>query len=230
MPGRPYFTPELFHFLRDLKRHNHRQWFTAQRERYEACLRGPFLEFISDLGPALHAISPHYIADPSPVGGSLLRMHRDIRFARDKSPYKTWAAAHFRHRADSQGMHGPGFYLHLEPGEVFAGAGLWHPEPAAQTRIRRAIVDDPAAWKGAVKGRRFLARWALAGDSLKRPPRGFDPDHPLIEDLKRKDFLGLCEFSQADVCSPDFLVRYLDACRRAAPFMSFLTGALGLPF
>lgn len=230
MPGRPYFTPELFRFLRDLKRNNNREWFVAQRPRYEAVVRGPFLEFIGDLSPALRSISPHYIADPSPVGGSLLRMHRDIRFSRDKSPYKVWAAAHFRHRGDNQSMHGPGFYLHLEPGEVFAGAGLWHPDPASQTRIRRAILEDPAGWKGAVRSRRFLARWDLAGDSLKRPPRGFDPQHPLIEDLKRKDFLALCEFSQDQVCAPGFLARFVDACRRSATLMSFLTGAVGLPF
>jgi uncharacterized protein (TIGR02453 family) len=164
------------------------------------------------------------------VGGSLFRIHRDTRFSRDKSPYKTWAAAQFRHRAESADVHAPGFYLHLEPGETFAGVGIWHPPTPEAHRIRQAILEDPAGWKAATRSRRFRARWDLSGDSLKRPPRGVDPKHPLLEDLLRKDFLGYSEFEPARVMAPGFLERFVDGCRRAADFLEFLTTALGQPF
>jgi uncharacterized protein (TIGR02453 family) len=230
VPRRPYFTSDLFRFLRELKRHNDRAWFASQKPRYEASVKAPLQEFIADFAPALRTISPHMIADPSPVGGSLFRIHRDTRFSRDKTPYKTWAAAHFRHRAESQNVHGPGFYLHLEPRHAFAGAGLWQPDSSSQARIRRAIVEDPKGWVQAVAGRRFLARWSLDGEKLKRPPRGFDPTHPLVEDLKRKEYLAYAEFTAEQACEPDFLSRYFEACQRAAPFLRYLTSALGLPF
>jgi uncharacterized protein (TIGR02453 family) len=229
MTSPPYFSPELFRFLRDLRRNNNRDWFSRNRQRWEEHVRDPFLAFIGDVGPHLRAISPYLVADPSPVGGSLFRIHRDTRFSRDKSPYKTWAAAQFRHRGESDDVHAPGFYLHLEPGEVFAGVGLWHPPAPEAHRIRQAILADPERWKMATRSRRFRAKWDLTGDSLKRPPRGLDPLHPLLADLKRKDFLGTCEFPAAQVAAPGFLERFVDACRRAAPFLDFLTRALGLP-
>src|SRR5688572_3490281 len=92
-----YFTADTFKFFRDLNRHNERAWFHANKSRYEAVVRDPFLRLIADLAEPLAAISPHFVADPKPVGGSLFRIQRDTRFANDKSPYKTWAGARFFH-------------------------------------------------------------------------------------------------------------------------------------
>src|SRR5262249_13960156 len=146
MGRRAYFTPELFRFLRDLKRHNDRAWFQANKQRYEEYVRDPMLRFIAVVGPKLAAVSRHFVVDPRPVGGPLFRLYRDPRFAADKSPYKTHVAAAFRHASRGE-MSQPGFYVHLSPGESFAGAGLWHPDPAALAEVRNAIVAAPQQWK-----------------------------------------------------------------------------------
>ena len=229
MPRAARFTPELFRFLRELAANNRRDWFHANKERYEAHVRGPMLRFIADFAPLLRKISRSFVADPSPVGGSLFRIHRDIRFSKDKSPYKTAAAAHFRHAA-ARDVHAPGFYLHLSPGSVFMGVGLWHPDPPALAKVRSAIVAKPARWGSALAGGGFKARFALVGEALARPPRGFDPEHPLIEDLKRTDFVATASFSEKAACAPDFLARFAEASRLGTPLVRFLTEALELPF
>ena len=108
-------------------------------------------------------------------------------------------------RAEARDAYAPGFYLHLEPGNVFAGGGIWHPDSATQLAVRSAIVDDPAAWRRAVSGKRFRERLRLDdGDPLKRAPRGFDPDHECIEDIKRRSFIALKDLSEKQACAPDF--------------------------
>ncbi len=227
MSGHAHFQPQLFRFLRDLKANNSRSWFLENKERYEREARRPLLQFITDFGPRLRRISPNFLADPRPVGGSMFRIHRDTRFSRDKSPYKLMVAAQFRH-VKAKDVHAPGFYLHLEPGRVFAGAGLWRPDGTAAAKVRAAMVNNPAAWKRAVSGGVFRESCTLEGESLRRPPRGFDADHALIEDLKRKDFIAVRQFTRIEVCSPDFLAHYTRTCRSMAPLMKFLTKALGL--
>ena len=224
-----YFTPALFKFLRDLKKNNNREWFQANKARYESDVRDPMLRFIADFAVPLRTISKHFVADPRPMGGSLFRIYRDTRFSRDKSPYKTAAAAHFRHESHGE-VHGPGFYFHLEPGDVAAGGGIWQPDGDTLAKIRNAIVDHPDQWKRAVSGKAFKAACELWGEKLARPPRGYDPEHPFIEDLMRKDFIALASFSEADACRAGFLDRVADLYRTTAPFMSFLTKAAGLKF
>ncbi len=229
MQRRAFFTPALFRFLSDLAAHNDPHWFEANRQRYEDDVRGPLLSFIASFSRPLRGISRQFVADPRPTGGSMFRIHRDIRFSPDKSPYKTHAAAQFRH-TQGRDVHAPGFYFHLEPGNVFVAAGLWRPGPVELDRIRRAIAGNPARWKRIVGARAFRETLSLEGDSLVRPPRGFDPAHPLIEDLKRTDFVVTRGFSQRDACSPDFLEKVARAYRICAPFMRLLTEAVGLDF
>jgi uncharacterized protein (TIGR02453 family) len=217
------FGPELFRFLRDLKANNDRSWFNANKERYEREVRDPALDFVDDFAPYLGEISPHFVADPRPSGGSLFRIYRDTRFSKDKSPYKTHIGIHFRHER-AKDAHTPGFYLHLQPGSVFAGVGIWHPDSPTLAKIRAAIADDPESW------RRATARIQLGGESLKRAPSGFDPEHPLIEDLKRKDFITSAEFTQKDACSAGFLERFAGTCRETSPLVHFVCKALALPY
>jgi uncharacterized protein (TIGR02453 family) len=209
-------------FLADLKRNNRRDWFMANRERYESVLREPFLRFISDFGPQLSRVSRSYVADPRPSGGSLFRIYRDTRFSKDKSPYKTHAAAHFRHRRAGQDVHTPGFYLHLEPGKSFAAAGLWRPDGPSVKKLRDAIVERHAEWR---KVRKSLT---IEGESLVRPPKGYDSNHPFVEDLKRKDFVTSVRFSDRQVTSPRFLSDFTAACKKMSPLVKFTTEALGL--
>ena len=222
------FSPKLFSFLRDLAANNTREWFAEHKSRYQEDVQEPAMEFIAAFAPKLERISPNFRADARPVGGSLFRIHRDIRFSKDKTPYKTHTGIHFRHRSASD-AHAPGFYLHLEPGTVFAAAGIWHPDTAAQRRIRDAIAGDPRAWKRAI-GKPFAPTYALIGDSLKRPPPGYPADHPLIEDLKRKDFVGETNLSERAVTAAGFLDAYAKVCRAAAPFLRYLCKAVDVEF
>ncbi len=225
----PYITPALFAFLRDLKANNNRDWFNANKERYVATVRSPLQELIVDFAPLLSTISPHYAANPKASGGSLFRIYRDTRFSKNKSPYKTHAGIQFRHEA-GKNAHAPGFYLHLEPENVFVAMGVWHPETTVLTGIRQAIVNDPENWKALIQNPEFRNTFEIEGQSLKRPPRGFDPDHPLVEDLKRKDFVGICRLEEDDALAPDFLPHLAEIWGQSRAFMQFLTGAMGLPF
>jgi uncharacterized protein (TIGR02453 family) len=223
------FRPTLFRFLEELSTHNDREWFAANKARFESDVRDPMLAFIRDVGVPLTRISRHVVADPRPVGGSLFRIYRDTRFSKDKTPFKTHVAAHFRHRA-ARDVHAPGFYLHLEPGRVLLGAGLWHPDPATLLAVRQAIARNGAAWKRAVGSPAFRRVCRLEGESAKRPPRGFDPGHPAIDDLRRKDFVAMRRRSETDALSPRFPERFLAFCRTSAPLNAFLCKALGQPW
>jgi uncharacterized protein (TIGR02453 family) len=217
------FGPELFRFLADLKANNDREWFAANKDRYENDVRGPACDFVADFAPYLEKISPHFVADPRPTGGSLFRIHRDTRFSKDKSPYKAYAGVQFRHER-AKDAHTPGFYLHLQPGSVFVAAGIWHPDSQALGKIREAIAGDAKAWQGATKG------IELGGESLKRAPAGYDPEHPLIEDLKRKDFIASVELTEKDACAPGFVERFAGMCKERAPLVRFICGALELQY
>jgi uncharacterized protein (TIGR02453 family) len=220
------FGPELFAFLSELADNNDRDWFNANKDRYEAHVLEPALAFIEDFGFRLQEISSHFRAEPRRVGGSLFRIYRDTRFAKDKSPYKTNTGMHFRHER-AKDAHAPGYYLHLAPGEVFAGAGIWHPPAPALTAIREAIVRDPDGWSGA---KQLGAGLEVRGDALKRVPSGFDKDHPHAEDLKRKDFFAWGRLSEKEVIAPGFLDQYTQLCGSAAPLMRFLCRALEVPY
>ena len=221
MPDTAFFSPELFDFLRQLKRHNNRDWFAKNKGRYLKVVQDPALLFIAGFAPHLRKLSPHFVADPRPTRGSLFRIYRDTRFSSDKRPFKTHLGVHFSH-ASGKDAHAPVFYLHLEPDNCFAAAGVWHPDSSALTKIRMAIVAEPGQW---AKARRKLE---LEGDSLLRPPRGFDPNHPFIEDIKRKDFVASVGLTEAQVCGPRFIRDFAAACRMMLPLVEFTTRALGL--
>jgi len=222
MPN-PFFQPELFLFLRDLKRHNNREWFAKNKLRYLQFVQEPALQFIGGFAPYLAKISPHFEAVPRPTRGSLFRIYRDTRFSHDKKPFKTHVGIRFSHQSGKD-AHSPVFYLHLEPDNCFAAAGVWHPELPALTKIRSAIVREPEAWS---KARRKLG---LEGESLTRPPKGFAPNHPLIDDIKRKDFVASVELSEEQICGPQLMKDFNAACRTMLPLVEFTTKALGLQF
>jgi len=212
-----FFGPELFSFLEDLRANNNREWFAANKHRYENHLLEPALAFIDAFAPRLAKISPHF------------RAAARARVAKDKSPYKTNLGIHFRHER-AKDAHAPGYYLHIGPGEAFAGGGLWHPSTDAATRIREAIVADPQRWRRATRGGAFAKRLELGGESLKRVPSWADADHPFADDLRRKDFFGSARFAPADVVAPGFVDEYAQICRAAAPLMQFLCDALDVPY
>ncbi len=224
-----YFSEKTFRFLRALARNNSRDWFLEHKPDYEAHLRQPFLRLIADLQPDLAAISPHYRADPRPAGGSLFRIHRDTRFANDKTPYKTWSGARFFHER-SKTEPAPSFYLHIQPGACFIGAGLWHPEPETQRRIRNFMLDNPSGWKAAVQSATFRRKFELTGESLVRAPRGFPADHELIDDLRRKDFVAGAGLDDEVVLGPRLRRSVAAGFAGMAPMVDYLCAALDLEF
>jgi uncharacterized protein (TIGR02453 family) len=212
----PSFEPALFAFLRDLREHNEREWFNANKDRFVEHVREPALAFVEDFDLLLPEVSPHF-------KGTTFRIYRDTRFARDKTPYKTHTGIHFRHES-AEGAHSLGFYLHLEPDNVFAGFGVWRPDREPLRRIREAIARRPDAWLKAIDG------LTLEGTALKRAPAGFDPEHPQIEHVKRKDFVAMVRLDEATATAPGFLQTYLEHCRRGAQLVRFLADAAGAPF
>jgi len=225
-----YFTAASFKFLRGLARHNEKAWFEAHRAEYEAHVRQPFLRLIADLQPAVEGISAHYRADPRGVGGSLFRIHRDARFSNDKSPYKTWQGARFFH-ARRREVPAPSFYLHLQPGESFVGAGLWHPETPTQRKVRQFIVDNPGSWKKAAHDARLRRRFDLEqSEKLVRAPRGFPDDFGFIDDLKHRNWVLWRPLDDATMTGPRLRQTVAADLATLGPFVDYLCAALDLEF
>lgn len=219
--GKAYFSPELFLFLQQIKRNNRRTWFLKNRERYEKVARQPGLRFVLDFSFRMKEISPWIVVNPKPMGGSLQRVYRDLRFSPDRRPYKTWVGMTFPHAGRDEDVRSVGYYLQLEPGESALYGGTWQPDRRSLAKIRDAIAWKPDEWKMAKRG------WTLEGASLTRAPRGYTENHPLIEDLKRQDFVVSVRFSNAQVCSQRFLQEVTAAAKKMAPLMSFLAKAQG---
>ncbi|MEO8461140.1 MAG: DUF2461 domain-containing protein [Dokdonella sp.] len=224
-----YFSPAMFRFIRDLAKNNNREWFAANKSRYDQYLRQPYLQLIADLQAPLAKISTHFRADPRGQGGSLFRIYRDTRFANDKTPYKTWSGARFFHERHRE-LETPSFYLHLQPGSCFIGGGIWHPEPTTTQKIRDFLIDNPASWKKATRSKTFRAEFALGGESLTRPPRGFDAEHELIEDIKRKSFVASRQFDDAMVTSDELKPFIVASFKRVAPMVDYLCAAVDAEF
>lgn len=227
--NRSYFTPATMRFFRALERHNNRQWFHEHKADYERHVREPFLALIADLAEPLARISPHFRADTRKVGGSLFRIHRDVRFSNNKMPYKPWQGARLFH-ARRREIAAPSFYIHIQPGNCFVGGGLWHPENHTLRNIREFIVDNSTAWKAATRKPVFRRHFTLAGECLKRPPRGFDPDHELIEDLKRKSFAAMEPIADDFACSDKLRPYMVTTMKRVAPMIDYLCAAQNLDF
>lgn len=229
MPRTASFEPELLEFLSGLRRHNTKAWFDAHRSDYETYYREAFVRFVAEFGERLPKISRYLVADPRPTGGSVMRIYRDIRFSKDKSPYRTYTVVHFGHRDGGEGT-SPGLFLYVDAQEVSAGGGLWHPEPATAKAIRTAIHKDPKGWTAATRTAAFRRKFELTGESLKRVPPGFPPESPLGEDLRRKDYVASSDLTTKQLTSPGFLDTYEGVARSVAPLMRFLCRATGLRY
>lgn len=224
-----HFEPSLLAFLRQLKANNDREWFNAHKHEYEDKVRTPALAFIDAMEPWIRMVSPHYETSAKKVGGSLMRVYKDVRFSKDKLPFKTNVGIQFRHEVGKD-VHAPGFYLHIEPEESFIGVGTWHPHPEALKAIREHIEKKPGPYQDAIEHGPFTEIYTMAGDSLVRPPKGYDAHHPLIDEIKRKDFIALCPLTEEDLYSDNLCQLVASRFGRAQPLQKFLCEALGLRF
>ena len=223
------FTKKTLTFLKELDKNNNRDWFAENKDRYENDVRTPALEYIEAMAPAFDRISPYCEAKAKKVGGSLMRVYRDTRFGKDKTPYKTNIGIHFRH-VRAKDVHAPGFYLHIEPGDVFIGAGIWRPESSTLSAVRQLIDEYPKEWQALKRKITGKAGLTLTGDSLKRPPKGYDKEHPLLEDLKRKDFIATVNLPMTSVYKADFHKETAKLFKAASPLVKFICEADDLMF
>lgn len=222
-------SKKLFQFLREIKKNNDRDWFTENKSRYENDVRGPAVELVAALEKPLAKAAPMLQVIAKGHGGSVMRIYRDTRFSKNKTPYKTNVGISIRHQA-SKDIHAPGVYLHLEPGECFVGAGVWKPESSVLSAIRAAIDQSPQAWKRARDNKAFREHFSWVGDSLKTSPRDYPKDHPMIEDLRRKDFIAVAPLSQNEICSDKVVSLVIGRIKKAKPAMRFLCEAIDIPY
>ena len=223
------FTPESLKFLDELAANNNREWFKENKTRYDEQVLDVALMFIQSMQKPLHDIAPHFTAIPKRMGGSLMRVYRDTRFTKGKDPYKTNIGIQFRHEL-AKDVHSPGFYVHIDPEQVFLGAGMWRPDSDALAGIRERISNKQKEWLRVSTDRAFARHFHLGGTTLKRPPRGYDKDHPMIEDLKRKDFIAVKNMSHDEVLNPKFQQKVETAFKGASDYMQFLCKAVGVPY
>ena len=223
------FEKTSIEFLEQLAANNNREWFNENKARYEEHVLDVALRFIQSMQDPLAQIAPRFTAVPQRVGGSLMRVYRDTRFSHNKLPYKTNVGIQFRHE-QAKDVHSPGYYVHVDPDQVFLGVGMWRPDAESLRAIRERIVAKPAEWKRAVGDAKFRRHFALGGESLTRAPRGFDKDHELIDDIRRTSFIAVRDLDIGDCLRPEFQRTVEASFAAAAPFMTFLCKAVGVPF
>ncbi len=220
------FPPEGIRFLRSLKRNNRREWFERHRDEYESLVRAPMLSLIAALQPHFAQFAPEFDLNPK---RAVFRIYRDIRFSTDKTPYKTHIAAHFVLRGKPKGIAGSGYYLQIEPGEVFIGGGIYIPDSDQLKKIRRAIAGRGDAFTAIVTAPTFKRMFGrLEGERLKRIPAGFDETHPMAEWLKFKQFFAGASWPDRVCQSPACVTRLARACETLAPLVRFLNDAIGV--
>lgn len=222
------FTAASLAFLKQLAQHNCRDWFKAHQGEYEENVRTPALRFIEQIQSHIIAISPRLTAVAKKVGGSLMRPQRDNRFSHDKTPYKTNVGIQFRH-FQGKDVHAPGLYLHIAEDGCFIAAGIWHPESKTLNAIRTCIDENPNGYKKALQ---TLSNhgFMMDGASLTRPPKGFDKHHPMLAELKRKDFIAVKNIPFERLCQGDAARYCAEQFAYCSPLMAYLCFALELDY
>lgn len=211
------FSRDAVQFLVDLALHNERSWFQPRKGEYERLLKEPLEALCVALGERFEAKHLPLRADPS---RSPFRIYRDVRFSADKSPYKTHISASFPWAGDGGGV---GAYFHFQPGEMYAGGGMWHPEPAQLAAWRQAVDTDLESVEDVLQSPEFVGNFGeVSGDRLKRVPAGFAADHPGAELLKLKDVTFGRRLSDDEALSPDLPETLVDTFAAAIPLLRLL--------
>jgi uncharacterized protein (TIGR02453 family) len=234
--ARSWFGPGSLAFLRGLKKNNRREWFEPRKPEYQREVLEPLRAVADELDVRFARMAPEFEANPK---RSLFRIYRDVRFSRDKSPYKTHAAMWVYHRMPGRGVGkeidgGAGFYLHLEPNASIVAAGLWMPPRHLLARVRDHLVDDLAGFKRIVGAPAFRKRFGGLTDDepgvkLKRMPRGFAEDHPAAEWLRFNSFTCSVGYTDKQMLAPDLIDRAMKDYRLMLPLVRWLNTALGFP-
>lgn len=228
------FRPQALAFLRGLKRHNDKPWFEAHRPDYEAQVLGPLRLLADELDVRFATLAPEFVA---PRKRALFRIHRDVRFSKDKSPYKTHAALWVFHRDAGRGVGrdahgGAGFYFHLEPGASMVAGGFWMPPRPILNTLRERLVEEQRTFERIVKAPAFVRRFGALSDDepgvrLTRVPRGFAPDHPAAHWLRFNSFTVSRPLTDAEVLAPTLVGAIMKDYAAMLPLVRWLNAALG---
>ena len=211
-------------FLKQLRKNNRRDWFEKNKPDYESFVKLPMQSLIAALRPHFQSFAPEFEVNPK---RSLFRIHRDVRFSKDKRPYKTHVAAHFVLRGKPKGTEGSGYYVHIEPGEVFVGGGIYMPDGEQLKKIRKKIAEQSADFLSIVKDPKMKRVFGvLEGERLQRIPKGYPPDHPVGEWLKYKQFFVGTSWPEGKCFKAGFTVDVARAFETAAPLVRFLNEAV----
>ena len=227
------FTTATFRFFRELARNNAKPWFEAHRADYEDHVRAPMRALIEEMDVRLARFAPEITGDPK---RSLFRIYRDIRFSKDKSPYKTHAACWFYHRDGSRAVGreaaggGAGFYFQIAPGDSFLGGGMWMPPREALLGLRESLAEDPKRFTRIATDRRLVRRFGGLSEEavLRRVPRGFAPDHPAARWLKFQSFVMGRALTDAQAVSARLPALLEADFRLMLPLVRWINGVLGL--
>ncbi len=223
------FPADTLEFLSDLKENNNREWFAANKIRYEQSVQQPALELIRSLEKPLSKIAPLLTVEAKKVGGSLMRIYKDTRFSKDKTPFKTNIGIQFRHQ-NGRDVHAPGVYLQIEPSECFLGIGTWRPPSDALKKIRNFICEHETQWLKAMRSKSFKDTFDMYEDRLKSTPRGFDKMHPLIDALRQQSFIGMVKLGRQQLESPELGELVPKLVGAGKPLMAVLCEALDQPW
>lgn len=230
------FSPQAFKFLKGLKRNNNKPWFEENRGLYERAIKQPLQHLAEELDVQFAKLAPEFVAPPK---RALFRIYRDVRFSKDKSPYKTHAALWVFHRDAGRGVGreahgGAGFYFHLEPGASMVAGGFWMPARPELNVLREAIAEDHRPFARIVQAAAFARRFGGLTDDepgvrLTRVPRGFAPDHPAADWLRFASFTASRRLSDAEALSPKLVPTIMKDYAALLPLVRWLNATLGHP-
>jgi len=210
-------------FLKDLKKNNNKPWFDKNRKQYDAA-REDFLLMVEQVIKSIGNFDPS-IAKLE-AKNCTFRINRDVRFSKNKAPYKNNMAAYFN-KDGKKGL-GAGYYLHIEPGKSFAAGGIWMPEPHVLAGIRQEIDYSFDEWKKIVEGKSFKKMFpeGLQGEVLTRPPKNYNDNNPAITYIKKKSFIASCSFTDAEIQSRNFVKDVAKTFLAMKPLIDFLNTAI----
>jgi uncharacterized protein (TIGR02453 family) len=218
------FPKEGIDFLRKLKKNNNREWFTKHKQEYEEDVKFPMQCLIESLKPHFADFAPLFDVNPK---RAMFRIYRDTRFSKDKTPYKTHVSAHFELKTKPKLFDGAGYYVHIAPGEVFLGGGIYMPANDQLKKIRKAIADHSKEFLSIVNNSQFKKLFGtMQGNRLTRIPQGFTPDHPLAEYLKLKQFFVGVEWKEELCYKKNFIKKSTEAFKASTPLIDFLNEAM----
>jgi uncharacterized protein (TIGR02453 family) len=228
------FRPGALTFFRQLRRNNTRAWFEEHRAAYEGVVRGPLRALVEEMDIRFARFAPEIVGDPR---RSVFRIHRDVRFSADKSPYKTHGSCWFYHRdagrqvGQEANAGSAGFYVQIAPGDSFLGAGIWMPPRGSLNRIREALAEDPGSFGRVAQSAAVRRRFGGLDEEamLKRMPRGFAEAHPAARWLRYQSFTLGRALTDAEVLSPRLAASLERDFTRLTPVVRWLNAALGYP-